>query len=98
MMDIGTIFFLALPAIDGIQISWMSNNARLGFLLATFAVVFGFELALPLFNRRRGDMVGHATRNMALTAVFPMPQRRYRAAISDADTDQIMDESWTLCP
>jgi len=41
MMDIGTIFSLSLPAIDGIQISWMSNNARLGFLLATFAVVFG---------------------------------------------------------
>ena len=70
MMDIGTIFSLPLPAMDAIDIAWMSNSARLGFLLATFAAVFAFELALPLFRRSRGDMVSHAIRNFVLTAVF----------------------------
>ena len=70
MMDIGTIFALPLPATDAIDIAWMSNSARLTFLLVTFAVVFAFELALPLFNRSRGSIASHAIRNMALTAVF----------------------------
>ena len=70
MMDIGTIFSSPLPTFDGLDIAWMSNSARLSFLLATFAVVFGFELALPLFSRTRGDMASHAIRNLVLTAVF----------------------------
>jgi sterol desaturase/sphingolipid hydroxylase (fatty acid hydroxylase superfamily) len=70
MMDIGTIFSSPLPATENIDIAWMSNSARLTFLLATFAVVFGFELALPLFSRARGSIASHAVRNMALTVVF----------------------------
>src|SRR6202012_4560624 len=70
MMDIGTIFALPLPNFDAFHISWMSNGSRLTFLLATFAVVFAFELALPLFSRARGDMMSHAVRNLALSAVF----------------------------
>ena len=58
MMDIGTIFSLPLPAIDKIDIAWMSNSARLAFLLATFAVVFALELALPLFSR---SQIGRAS-------------------------------------
>jgi sterol desaturase/sphingolipid hydroxylase (fatty acid hydroxylase superfamily) len=70
MMDIGTIFSLPLPAIGTVDIAWTSTGARLAFLLATFAVVFGFELALPLFSRTRGDIASHAIRNLVLTAVF----------------------------
>jgi sterol desaturase/sphingolipid hydroxylase (fatty acid hydroxylase superfamily) len=70
MMDIGTIFSLPLPAFDGVNIAWMSNSSRLTFLLATFAVVFAFELALPLFGRSRSDMLSHAIRNMVLTVLF----------------------------
>jgi sterol desaturase/sphingolipid hydroxylase (fatty acid hydroxylase superfamily) len=70
MMDIGTIFALPLPSLAALDIAWMSNSSRLAFLLATFAVVFAFELALPLFSRTRAGLISHAVRNLLLTAVF----------------------------
>ena len=77
MMDIGTIFSLPLPAIDGIDIAWMSNSARLGFLLATFAVVFGGGMlglllggVLPEEYRSERNSVQTATGMISLLAAL----------------------------
>jgi sterol desaturase/sphingolipid hydroxylase (fatty acid hydroxylase superfamily) len=47
-----------------------SIESRIPFLLATFAIIFLFEVAFPLFAYARGDRVRNIGRNLAITAIF----------------------------
>ena len=47
-----------------------SVESRIAFLLITFAIVFAFEVAFPLFAYSRGDRVRNMVRNITITAIF----------------------------
>jgi sterol desaturase/sphingolipid hydroxylase (fatty acid hydroxylase superfamily) len=47
-----------------------STGSRIAFLLLTFAIVFVFEVAFPLFAYKRGDRLRNIRRNLAITAIF----------------------------
>jgi sterol desaturase/sphingolipid hydroxylase (fatty acid hydroxylase superfamily) len=47
-----------------------STGSRIAFLLLTFAIVFLFEVAFPLFAYKRGDRLRNIRRNLAITAIF----------------------------
>ena len=44
-----------------------STGSRIAFLLLTFAIVFVFEVAFPLFAYRRWDRLRNISRNLAIT-------------------------------
>jgi sterol desaturase/sphingolipid hydroxylase (fatty acid hydroxylase superfamily) len=47
-----------------------STGARIAFLLSTFALVFLFEAAFPLFSYGRSSRLRNIGRNLAITVIF----------------------------
>jgi sterol desaturase/sphingolipid hydroxylase (fatty acid hydroxylase superfamily) len=53
-----------------VNVALPSVGSRVALLLVTFAIVFLFEAAFPLFAYRRGTRLRNVSRNLAITAIF----------------------------